>query len=103
MASPIGRYGSSKFSKPAKDPPQMDSPASDPECQSCGWNFPRDNAALRQQGKMLRTEPRTQINIKRHGLTITRCSDCFKRELLNTKGHTKSGTEGEGLYRQGLK
>lgn len=90
-----------KFSKPAEDLAAL--PKSDAACQSCGWVFRIDNAALRNHGRMTRTEPRTQINVQRNGLTIIRCSDCFERELFSTKSHTKSGTDGEGLYRQGIR
>ncbi len=76
--------------------------APDPKCQSCGWHFAVDNAAIRTHGKMTRTEPRTQINFKKFGVTIIRCSDCFERELFSTKAHTKTGTEGEGLYRNAI-
>jgi transposase-like protein len=88
-----------KFSKPADDLPTF---RPEPVCQSCGWHFSRDNAALRTHGKMTRTEPRTQITMHRNGMPIIRCSDCFERELFSTKAHTKSGTDGEGLYRQGM-
>lgn len=88
-----------KFSRPAEEMAQPKPPS---QCESCGWSFARDNALLRRHGKMERTEPRTQINVTRNGFTVVRCSDCFERELLNTKAHTKSGTEGEDLYRQGI-
>lgn len=70
--------------------------------QSCGWHFAADNAAIHTHGKMTRTEPRTQINFKKFGVTIIRCSDCFERELFSTRAHSKSGTDGEGLYRNAI-
>ena len=90
-----------KFSK-ALAVDDSNAKAPDPKCQACGWHFSVDNAAIRTHGRMTRTEPRTQINFKKFGVTIIRCSDCFERELFSTKGHTKSGTDGEGLYRQGI-
>ena len=90
-----------KFSKPQEDISPLSRP--DPVCQSCGWDFLRDNASMRNHGAITRTEPRTQVNVQRNGLTIIRCSDCFERELMNSKAHTKSGTDGEGLYRQGIR
>lgn len=75
-------------------------------CDRCGWDFEKDNQTPRKYSatkpEARRFDPRNQINIQRNGMTIRRCSDCFERELLAARRHTKSGTDCEGMYREAL-
>lgn len=78
---PIGKYTKSAPVRESADEPKP--PA---VCGRCKYSF--------ADGK------RAQINIPR--TNIIRCSDCLEAELFRAGKHSKSGTDAEDLYRQGV-